>query len=230
VDGNWTVLDLPTVGPNSDTVNTRSILKLLAGLFPNTVTNYDRQPVNAYLIDPFNTMGEGASDKSVSTIGHSVFEIRIGQILNAILYLGIHAPTLTGSFDKPNINRIGAEVNLNATVNTQKDIIKCNRAWFGVLITASLIIFVFAVLGAILRILTFAPDVLGSICAVFLNNRIAGAPGSSTWSSDKWGRRLKDTKLYMGDVEPSAEIGSIALVTLAEDVTVGRIKKGRYYS
>jgi hypothetical protein len=54
------------------------------------------------------------------------------------------------------------------------------RAWFGVLIPVSLVIFVFAVLGAILRILTFVPDVLGSIFAVFLNNRITGVTGSST--------------------------------------------------
>jgi hypothetical protein len=89
---------------------------------------------------------------------------------------------------------------LDVTVTTQQYVVKCNRAWLGVLIAASLGIFLFAAIGVILRIMTFAPDVLGSVSAVFLNNIITGVTGSSTWSSDDWAICRKDEKLYLGDV------------------------------
>jgi hypothetical protein len=82
------------------------------------------------------------------------------------------------------------------------------------LITASLGIFLLALICTILHIMTFAPGVLGSVSAVFLNNIIKGVIGSSTWSSDDWAICRKDEKLYLGDVEPAAEVDCIALATL----------------
>ncbi|CAI7651533.1 unnamed protein product [Penicillium manginii] len=227
VDGNWTVLDRMDYS-FSNNYDANAILTLIAGLFPGAEASGGQQPVKAYIIDPFTAVGKYQASP-VYTIDHSVFEIRLGQILNAVLYLGINASAFTTSFDESSYQLNGG-VSLNATVTTQQDIIKCNRAWLGVLITASLSIFVFALIGATLRIMTFAPDILSPISAVFLSNKIEGLNGSSTWSSDEWGRRRKDAKLYMGDVKPAAEVGCIALATLAEDVPVGRIKKGRYYS
>lgn len=226
VDGNWTVLDRDYHGFSND-YNANAILTLIAGLFPGAEASGGQQPVQAYLIDPFTAVGKYQATP-VYTIDHSVFEIRLGQILNAVLYLGINASAFTTSFDESSFQLNGG-VSFNATVTTQQDVIKCNRGWLGILITASLSIFVFALIGATLRIMTFAPDVLGSISAVFLGNKIAGVTGSSTWSSDEWGRRRRDAKLYMGDVDPAAEVGCIALAALAEDVPVGRIKKGRLY-
>ncbi|CAI7565824.1 unnamed protein product [Penicillium pancosmium] len=191
VNGNWTILDFDTDGPSSSTVNTRSIVNLLAGLFPYAQSAGGDQPVRNYLMDPFTTIGNYVQLKSVSVL----VTLSSNYVLNSITYFGIDPTALTASFNKSDVGLSVGLVNLNGTVTTGQDVIKCNRAWFGVLITASLVIFVFALLGAILRIMTFAPDILGSISSVFLDNKIRGVTGSSTWSSDQWCRWLKNEKL-----------------------------------
>jgi hypothetical protein len=103
-----------------------------------------------------------------------------------------------------------------------------SRPWLGMLIVASLAIFVFALIGAFLRIRTLTPDVLGSISVALLQNRIRGVAGSSTWDFDTWARSLRDTKLYLADVETNAEYGSIALATSKRDVHVGLINGRKY--
>ncbi|KAJ5614556.1 hypothetical protein N7528_008210 [Penicillium herquei] len=228
-NGNWTVFDLGVDISYSDREDPYAVLNVITELFPDAQLGGGQQPIISYLIDPLNAVGN-EQHTSVYSVGRSVFETRIGQIFNAVLYIGISPTAFTGSYSASSDLPSGGRVNLNATVTTQHDVVRCNRAWLCVLIIASLGIFVFALIGATLRIMTLGPDVLGSISAVFLHNRITGITRSSTWSSDEWTRRLKETKLYLGDVEPAAEVGCIALATSSDDVPVGQIKKGREYT
>ena len=89
-------------------------------------------------------------------------------------------------------------------------------------------IFICALTGAYLRIITLSPDILGSISLALLHNKTRGIDGSSTWSSDEWARNLRESKLYFGDGEPGAEAGRIALATSLQDLRVGSIN-GRNY-
>ncbi|KAJ5735881.1 uncharacterized protein N7483_001006 [Penicillium malachiteum] len=227
-DGNWTVLDL---GGDSYSYreDANAVLTVITELFPDAQLGGGQQPIISYLIDPISAVGN-YQGTSVYSVGRSVFETRIGQIFNAALYLGISPSAFTGSYNDSSDLPSGGRLSLNATVTTQHDVVRCSRGWLGVLIIASFGIFVFALMGAILRIMTLSPDVLGSVSAIFLNNRITGITGASTWSSDEWTRHLKDEKLYLGDVEPTAEVGCIALATSSDDVPVGQIKKGRDYT
>ncbi|GJC93120.1 hypothetical protein ColKHC_01946 [Colletotrichum higginsianum] len=197
------------------------VLSTLTNLFPLLAfSNFTRQPVLVYLTNPFRA------------------------ILNSILYVGIDAPTFTGSFNSSDPDRgtrgkvytgsnTGGEydhmLNITGDVTSRHDVVYCDRAWLGVLIISSLAAFLCAIAGAVLRMMTLTPDVLGSTSIALLHNRVGGLEGSSGWSSDEWVRHFKDARLRLGDVEPAAEVGRIGLATL-DDGAVGVVKSGRYYN
>ncbi|KAI0473365.1 hypothetical protein GGR56DRAFT_695606 [Xylariaceae sp. FL0804] len=54
--------------------------------------------------------------------------------------------------------------------------------------------------------------------------------GSSTWSGSRWARALWDTRIRLGDIEPEAEVGRIALVTSdTGGQVVSPVNTRRYY-
>ena len=91
-------------------------------------------------------------------------------------------------------------------------------AWLGMLIAASLAAFFVALLSALLRTVTLAPSILGHTSIIFLPNKIESAHGNSTWSSDTWAKEFWSLRLLLGDVQPEAQAGRIALTTYKNDV------------
>ncbi|KAJ5768899.1 hypothetical protein N7520_003458 [Penicillium odoratum] len=211
---NWTVLDIGT-----GSVDAGSVLKILTGLFPDAQLSGGQQPVLVYFTNPYHAVGDFDTPEPIYNVGRKVFETRLAQLLNSVLYMGISPSAFTGSFNSSGILPGGSVLKIAATTTLQQEVVQCNLAWLGVLVVASLTIFVCALIGAFLRITRFSPDVLGSISVALLHNKIRGIAGSSTWSSDEWARKLRDTKLYLGDIEPGAEVGCIALATSVQDAT-----------
>jgi hypothetical protein len=230
---NWTVFDIigngnyNFSGPNSDA---DGVLSILTGLYPRLLPTAGIEPVLAYLINPYHAVGLGESQETMKTyaIGRRVFQTRLAQLLNSILYIGIDPTVFTGSWDLSHIVTNEHAFNFTAINSHQYQVVRCSRPWLGVLIVSSLTIFICALIGATLRIITLAPDILSPITAVFLHNKTTGVVGSSTWSSDEWARNLSDTKIYLGDIEPGAEIGCIALATSTRNVQAIS-STGRYY-
>lgn len=220
---NWTVLDIVNHGPDA-----KAVLNILTGLFPYAQLSGGKQPVPIYITDPYHAVGSFDTSMQTYSVGREVFETRLSQLLNSILYMGINPAAFTGSFNSSSIQLKGSPLNFTAKNTIQQELVRCSRPWLGMLIVASLAIFVFALIGAFLRVSTLTPDILGSISVALLQNRIRGIVGSSTWDSDTWARGLRNTKIYLGDVEADAEYGSIALATSKLDVNVGLIS-GRMY-
>ncbi|KAJ5121272.1 uncharacterized protein N7515_009233 [Penicillium bovifimosum] len=233
---NWTVLDV--VFPGDEKLPPHypgGILYILTNMFPHAEGTGGLQPVLEYFVDPFHAVGKFDSDWRLApdTIDRQVFETRFAQLFNSVLYLGISPSAFTGSFNITDIEGKDSEiqdspVKLTAQNIRNQDVVKCNRPWLAVLIISSLVIFCFALVGAYLHIVTIAPELLGSVSVALLRNKIEGVTGSSTWSSDEWSKNLQDTKLYLGDVQPDADVGCIALTTSAQDVPAASVK-GRLY-
>ncbi|KAI1828322.1 hypothetical protein F4861DRAFT_489709 [Xylaria intraflava] len=221
-DGNWTVFD-----EEFDT-DARAVLELITGLFPNSQVSGGVQPVLGYIVDPYSPFS--SAPESLPGMDRLAFEIRLAQIFNAVLYLGINPTGFTGAFNASDPVQQLLTINMTGTTAVSHEVVRCNNAWFGVLVVASFILFLCALGGAILRLLTITPDVLGSISIGLLHNKIQGVVGSSAWSSSTWGREAKDTRLYLADINPEGEIGRIALASsTAEGVVISRVGKGRLY-
>ncbi|BCR93033.1 uncharacterized protein AKAW2_10079A [Aspergillus luchuensis] len=231
-DRNWTVFDL------NEPFSSQPVLSLLSTFFPNAQVAGGDQPILAYLEDPYHAVVNPGSLQGTYTAGKKAFETRLAQILNSVLYIGINPSAFTGSFAEE--EALAAKVVQENTVIPMSqpvpgasttlvhEVVQCSRSWLGVLLAASLALFLCAIAGAILRFCTLAPDVLGSIAVAFLRNRIPDLAGSSTWSADEWVRHTRDTRLYLGDVEAEAEAGCIALATSPEDVQVPLVKNRLY--
>lgn len=204
--GNWTGFDLGVP------IISLSIIDMLITLFPTARTTGARDPVIDYLSQPFDAIRGYGVVAPVYTIGASTFQLRLAQLLNTILFVGIDARGFTGSFnstktDPPYENLI----EVTAATTMQGDTVSCNMAWLGLLIAASLAAFFVALFSAFLRTKTLAPSVLGHPSIILLPNKIEGVHGSSTWASDTWAKKFGGLKLFLGDVQPEAPVGRIAL-------------------
>ncbi|CAI7659167.1 unnamed protein product [Penicillium glandicola] len=234
---NWTTFDVNFPGDAKLPVRyNQGLLYILATMFPNAEQNGGLEPVIGYFIDPFHAVGNFFGDNLMSpeTTTPKVFGERLSQLFNSVLYLGISPSAFTGSVNMTQITRDGSQIRdspikLTAQNTHLQDIVRCNRPWLAVLIISSVVIFCFALVGAYLHIITIAPDLLGSISIALLQNKTEGIAGSSTWSADEWSKNLRDTKLWLGDVQPEADVGCLAFTTAAQDVPPGSIK-GRLYN
>jgi hypothetical protein len=233
---NWTVLDVAFPGDKKLPPHyPRGILHILTHMFPHAEGTGGLEPVLGYFIDPFHAVGKFTTNSRLTpeTIDRQVVETRLAQLFNSLLYLGISPSAFTGSVNMTKITGKNSGIKDSPIIVTgqnmhKQDVVRCNLPWLIILIISSVVIFCFALVGAYLHIITIAPELLGSVSVALLRNRIEGVTGSSTWSSDEWSKNLRDTKLYLGDVQPDADVGCIALTTSAQDVPAGSVK-GRLY-
>ncbi|KAI0971513.1 hypothetical protein F4678DRAFT_87002 [Xylaria arbuscula] len=201
--GNWTAFD---IGFGQDA---QSVLDLITGLFPYADLSGGVQPV----------------------LDRRAFEIRMAQIFNTVLYLGISPEAFMGGFNASESLQQEDAIDMTGMTVVGNRVIRCNPAWFAVLVVASFVLFLCALVGAILRLVTITPDVLGSISVALLHNKTQGVVGSSTWSSSRWAREAKDTRLCLADINPAGEVGCIALASpTVEGVLISRVvEKERLY-
>ncbi|KAJ5177627.1 uncharacterized protein N7500_000326 [Penicillium coprophilum] len=231
---NWTIFDLKFPGDSALPIGyNKGILYMLTSIFPDVEQHGGLEPVIGYFIHPFHAIGDFFGDNLMSpeTTSPKVFGTRLSQLFNSVLYLGISPSAFTGSVNMTQIENgqiKHSPVKLTAKNSHLQNVVKCHRLWLAILLLSSVVIFCFALLGAYLHIITIAPDLLGSLSVALLQNKIEGIVGSSTWSSEEWSKNQRDTKLWLGDVQPDADVGCLALTTVAQDVAPGLIK-GRLY-
>ena len=235
-DSTWTVFDFGFIGDPGVT------LDLLTGLFPNAADSGFAEPVVVYMADPYvavNTFNDGPNDLPTYYVDESTFELRLAQLLNSVLYLGLEwAGTMTGAFNATAVQQTADDYGINATTNiltadatitTAQQVVFCSRPWLGVLITTSFVLFIMALVGATLRLLTIVPDVLESVTLSFLHHQTDGVVGASVWTASEWARHNRLKRLFFGDVQPNEEIGRLALSTIGNPRPVGPIQVGRVY-
>lgn len=74
------------------------------------------------------------------------------------------------------------------------------------------------------------PDVLDIFTTVLRNNKYANLPGTkSTDSGDVVAKQYRSVKVRLGDVQPDANVGHIAVATPSSDTLVNRLQRSRMY-
>ncbi|KAF2016726.1 hypothetical protein BU24DRAFT_370642 [Aaosphaeria arxii CBS 175.79] len=185
-------------------------------------------PLLVYFTNPYNAIGSGVTGPIHEVTDRATFELRMAQLLNTIAYISVNSTAVTGNFDATE-RGLGTLFNITGFTIEEREVIRCNVVWLWLLTFASLFAFVFAVAGAVLRLFTLTPDMLGSTAIAFLDHRLGEVKGSSTWSSDEWVRYHRNAKIRFGDVEPEAEVGRIALAAVKGEA-VRSVEKRRYYA
>ena len=221
-DRNWTVFDL------INTINVDGFFATFNHSFPDVGFAATQSPIVEYFTSPYNTVSPNDVGK-VYSVGKEIFELRLAQLLNSQLLLGIDSPSLTGNFNATSTDVGITPVALLGTQFTEQDLVHCDRAWLGILVAASLTLFFIAAVAAILRLITLVPDVLGTLSLAMLDNRCRTVMGNTAWTNDERVVTLKGIRVQLGDVQPDADVGRIGLAAPVEEEGVKEVRRGRYF-
>ncbi|KAI1737133.1 hypothetical protein F4680DRAFT_460666 [Xylaria scruposa] len=202
IDGNWTIFDIFFAK------DAQSALQLITGLFPYAQLSGGIQPVLGYVVNPYAPFSPDPN--GILNTDHTTFEIRLAQIFNTVPYLGISPTAFTGAFNASDPSQEANAINMTGITVVSHKVVHYHPAWFAILVVASFVLFLCALAGATLRLVTITPDVLGSISVVLLHDKTQGVVESSTWASSRWGREAKDTRLCLSDVNPEGEASWVA--------------------
>ncbi|KAF4451251.1 hypothetical protein F53441_5753 [Fusarium austroafricanum] len=147
----------------------------------------------------------------VASLGRPIFEIRLAQFLNTVFLYTVHSDVTLGIsriLDWPGINTVSIDAE-NAVL---EKIFSCNKTWFAILLFICVVVIVPAsVSGIVLRAMTLAPDVLGTLSIVTLDNR-CGKQLQKAYILDglERSRLLKQVSIKLGNVERNGSSGRIA--------------------
>jgi hypothetical protein len=233
-DSNWTGFDVNegiALGP-AEFVNAFTYSFSASYLTADKVREYVN-PIVKYLSDPENALFPGPTGTSIIPItpaynqSKSVFETRLGQLLNSHYLIEIRPAIIIEGFGL-NLTDLGLNATtIKSTTTTSIPIVRCNKAWLAVLIACSMVVFFVGIAGCLF---TLVPDVLGTMSLAMLDNRCEEVSvGGSTISGDKKATALRNVNVRLGDVEPWAEVGNIALAGPVEKSLVDEVRGNRLY-
>ncbi|CAG8977001.1 hypothetical protein HYALB_00012853 [Hymenoscyphus albidus] len=216
--GHKTVLDLV---PHPEI-----LLQLLAEAFPRSSLSGGQNPIISYFLNPSDAI-VSTNHTALHLIGRSNFELRLTQILNTVLMLGIGRNSVTSSFDTFLSSPISVpNSTVPADVVTKRYIVRCDRAWLSVLIVASFFTALVVAGAMVLQFFTLAPDILGTVGLAMLDREdnfesgVAGGVGGAgrfrrtAWDGNDWTRTRREMIVRLADVKPGEQVGRIGLAVL----------------
>ena len=228
-DRNWTVFDFNTYSYSSTIVLT--FLDLFTNMFYYALSNGGQPPLISYFVDPDHVFSS-TNDTPLYLIGKPAFELALTQLLNSQLSIGVSPYEITGNFNTTSSFLTVFDLNtttITASTITTQDQVHCDRAWLVILLVSSWMLSLVALGGALVRLVTLLPDLLGTLSLAMLDNKCDQVPGNSTWSASKRTAILRDMKVQLGDINPDGDIGQIALGAPANNILVGKVQIGRLY-
>lgn len=223
-DRNWTVFDF-----ESGSLDPRGFLLLFSQMFPYARVSGGLLPTVSYFVDPYNAV-TSTNMTDVYDVGKTVFEMRLAQMLNSQLVLGIAPSSVTGNLDLSLLSLLKVHMmNISAISTVEQNVVYCNRIWLGVLVITSTTLFLIAFITALLRLRILVPDVLGTLSIATLENKCQEFTGNSTWTAVERAVWMRDVKVQLGDIHPENEVGKIALAAPSDSTLVQRVRRGRLY-
>ncbi|KAL7912359.1 hypothetical protein GGI35DRAFT_445049 [Trichoderma velutinum] len=226
---NWTTLDQA-----DGKIPTERLGALIGSSFPPAGIEGTQSPLMTYLQDPGSAMQDTyaySADKTAQARNTKEdYAARLAQLLNSIFMLSILPGSILGGFSVDLSSPDGDYQHITGMNTVGHDVIRCSHGWFGMLLVASMIMCIVKIAGTAVRFVTLVPDVLGSVALAMLPNQFDGLQGQSTTQSGaNWAKNLRGLEVRLGDVEPSADVGRVALAALVDETSSGRVQKGRYY-
>jgi hypothetical protein len=186
-----------------------------------------------YIASPALTIG---SDRAVdlSHIGDDTYSERLSQLLNTY-WLSSAAPfAVLGNFQQQSQNLLSATYSTaDSTAGSSTTghlVFRCVKPWLILLYLSSGVMLLAGIACTVLNALRRGPDVLDTFVLALRDNEFARiANASSMDNGNQVGKRLKYTKVRLGDVRPDAEIGHVAVATPGPEMPVNGLQMKRLY-
>ncbi|RSM06854.1 hypothetical protein CEP52_005528 [Fusarium oligoseptatum] len=220
--GNWTVLDM---GYNFH--EPEGFINIFANMFPGSNVSGGQTPTIVYFVEPFNVLST-ENKTEPAALPRATFETRLAHLINSELLLAIQPGDVAGGLTQENANNVSVSV-VEMDTYIREEIVQYNKLWLTMLLASSMILFGVAMAAIVVRFRILVPEVLGSLALGMLDNRCDDIKHSSFMSGEDKMAKMKEVRVMLGDVEPHAEIGRIALAAPMEDVVVGKVQKGKFY-
>lgn len=193
-------------------------------------------PAQGYLLDP-NAPASPTLDKPMTSVSKETFAVRLAQLLNTfwIISAGPYAVPygFAGDIDNTNKEYFDATA-ANATTTTAQItasyfVIRCHKAWLGVLLAASVFLIVASILSIALRLRSKTPDLSLNWSTLTRDNPYVETKYTgSSLDHSKRSRLMKSKKVRFGDVEPERVVGHLAVGSLESHV-VSKADKSRVF-
>lgn len=202
-----------------------------------TIAHPYSTPIEYYFTHPESPYNAGTTqaEGSLTTwrgadiypIGDVVFSQRFSQLLNTFWISSIAPQAVTGSFSKDSNVTAGGYAVQNATGEVTPDflVLQCHRNWLAILIIASAIMLLAAIVAAVFGLLRRGPDILDRASLFLRDNPHANVPAGSTMEHGfDQARRLKDVRLCLGDVKAGHDRGHVAVGTVDAVTPLYRVR------
>lgn len=201
----------------------------------NTATPTELFIQNGSLTAALSTLVQSFSEVNLYQLPAHTFSERLSLLWNTYWQCG-HAPWYqTGNLPSnltayPDHTSYGLIVNATtASITHLRPVYVSSHSWATILLIASLLLFICAIYGTILKYQTVAPDVLGYVSSLTRDNPYVPLPGGGTALDGlERARLLKNMKVRLQDVTPGDPQGHIAL-RYDEWPNVGKLTTQRLY-
>ena len=198
------------------------------GLHPGEIS-----PLEYYIVNPdspYLVMQRSSVPPQLWQQGDGIVSQRFGQLINTFWLAGMGPDAIAGNFSSSPDNTYGVGL-VNGTTTISGTVLRCDTAWLVVLLLTSLIMLCAGLLSGVLAAYRRGPDLLDGFSTLLRDNPYARAQvGSSLEDRANMARRLKAVKVRIGDVQPTADVGHVAIGTPIAEQPVKRLQKGRWYN
>jgi len=206
------------------------------GGYPSALTRYLANPDKS--ISHVGNLEQQFDEPTVPNLDNTVFSYRFAQLLNTYYLASTSLYSVTGNLTGVPLNHVqyseghGFAVNTTAQLQTTEIVLAYNAAWLIVLITGSLVMLAAGIATTLLNFIRRGPDILDSFTGMLRDNpHIHADTGPSTEGALEKARRLRKTKVMLGDVLPEGTTGHVALsnVMQTDRNSVQRLRSDRFY-
>ncbi|KAL4922418.1 hypothetical protein BDW62DRAFT_197093 [Aspergillus aurantiobrunneus] len=230
----------PTINPDDGAQFQWVELEIFVSQFPHAtgrVDPYQSSPTDSYIYGD-QSLFSADYERDWSTVSAEDISKRLTTTFNTFWQVSLAPFTISSvsRFDPVNLTQVseGFVPTFNGTTGTTSRGIKVyrtNPAWVAVFLVATIFLQLSAFAGLLMRSVTVAPDILGSVSSLTRDNPHFPLPaGGSTLSGLERARRLRDLRVQIADVGKDGEAGHIALVSRVGGVTGRNLSKRRWYA
>ena len=200
-------------------------------------------PLESYFVDPvapYKTSvsgkgaGSGQSDSQpLVDIGSALFSRRLTQLLNTYWLASIDPFTMVNGIDFWMLEDGDGlpPPNTPGKMYIEKMVLRCHTPFMAVLLVIAIGLFIIGLITAYLDGTRKGPDVLDQFVNSLRHNPYVHVEklGNTMEDGQDMARRLRNTVVQMGDVQPDEHVGYVAIATPSQNQPVKPLDHRRHY-
>jgi hypothetical protein len=185
---------------------------------------------------PVSTGNTVPAQTDLSTLSAETISDRLSRVLNTFWISSISPDYVAGAMSNFNISdpillKINPGIQSEATILTEEFVYVCQDGWLALLIVSSGTLFIMGSIGIALKSYILFPDIFAYISSLTRVSPQFPYPTalSNVGLSDSKRTRLLNIKVRLGDVQPSENVGHIALVETEGTARMEGLRRERLY-